>query len=147
VGHINLSPLILIIKLLKPSTRVILIVHGIEVWNIKSFVQKKAIALTNIILAVSTFTKQKLLDNNLNISSNKIYLFPNTIEPSFLMKEAKPETLRKKWDIQDNDKIILTIARQSSKEQYKGYDIVLKSLPLIKNKFHISNIFWLANQT
>ena len=41
LGHINLAPLGLIIKMLKKNVSVVLVTHGIEVWNNLSWVKKK----------------------------------------------------------------------------------------------------------
>ena len=41
LGHINLAPMGLIIKQLKKKVRVVLVTHGIEVWNNLSRVKKK----------------------------------------------------------------------------------------------------------
>ncbi|MBN8836627.1 MAG: glycosyltransferase family 4 protein [Sphingobacteriia bacterium] len=138
IGHINLSILIFLLKFFKPNANIILIVHGIEVWNIHSPVQKKAIKLCNSILAVSGFTKNKLIENKLAIDAHKIQIFPNTIESSFLNAEIDSLKIKNQWQLQSTHKILLTIARQSSQEQYKGYDIVLNALPQIKK--HINNV-------
>lgn len=132
IGHINLSLLILLIRFFRPKVRIILITHGIEVWNISSVIQRKAIHQCDTILAVSAFTKNKLLANGLGIAEKKIVIFPNTIEPSFLNAEADSTIIKNKWQLSSTDKILLTITRQSSEEQYKGYDVVLRVLPIIK---------------
>jgi glycosyltransferase involved in cell wall biosynthesis len=130
VGHINLAPLVYFIKLLYPSKQLILFAHGIELW--KPLVGRKLWLLKNAqsIFAVSNFTKTTLLKNNGEIESDKIKILPNSLDPYFVYPTdfSKPAYLLNRYGIQTNEKILLTVCRLSSEEQYKGYDHVIKIL-------------------
>jgi len=129
IGHINLAPILLLIKILL-FRYLILIVHGIEVWNRLSYIKKLSLKKTDKILSVSEFTKNKILENNY-LDSRKIAIFPNTIDPFFDIPPnfEKPEFLKSKLNIRENDKVLLTVSRLSSSEMYKGYDKVIEILP------------------
>ncbi len=130
IGHINLAPLVFLIKLLFPSKQLILFAHGIEVW--KPLEGRKAWLLNkaNSIYAVSDFTKTTLIENNRGIESNKIKILPNAVDPFFSYPTDfdKPVYLLQRYGIEPNEKILVTVSRLSSEEQYKGYDQVIKVL-------------------
>jgi len=129
IGHINLAPILLLIKILL-FRYLILIVHGIEVWNKLSYIKKLSLKKTDTILSVSEFTKNKLLTTH-NLNSSKISIFPNTIDPYFDIPPnfEKPDSLKRKFNLRNNDKVLLTVSRLSSQEMYKGYDKVIEILP------------------
>lgn len=130
IGHINLAPLVYLIKLLFPSKQFILFAHGIEVW--KPLVGKKAWLIKNAaaIYAVSNYTRTTLLEKNPSLESNKIKILPNALDPFFKYPTdfTKPVYLLNRYGIQSSEKVLLTIARLSSEEKYKGYDLVIKVL-------------------
>lgn len=79
------------------------------------------------IIAVSNFTKELL--RQIDVPENKITVIYNGIEKTFLCKEPKRtnlELLKQKYKIDEDDKILLTIARVLPR---KGQDSVIKALP------------------
>lgn len=129
IGHINLALVLLLIKFLL-FRYLILIVHGIEVWSRLSYIKKLSLKKTDTILSVSEFTKNKILEHN-QLDFGKIIIFPNTVDPFFKFPSnfEKPEFLKSKLSIRENDKVLLTVSRLSSQEMYKGYDKVIEILP------------------
>jgi phosphatidylinositol alpha-1,6-mannosyltransferase len=136
IGHLNLAPVALLIKLAKPKIKMILIAHGIEVWKKQSFIKSKLIKKTDTILAVSKFTREKILEHN-KLSPDKIKIFPNTLDPFFIPpdKKEKPNYLLERYGLSKDTEIILTITRINRYEVYKGYDLVLQVLPDIVKLF------------
>ncbi len=131
IGHINLA-VIALAKVLKPSLKIILITHGIEVWRTLSPLKQWALRQANIVLAVSQHTKQELIQRH-GIHRDSIVVFPNTIDPFFSVPVtfSKPSSLLERYKISSADKILLSVCRLSAAEAYKGYDTVLKSLPRV----------------
>jgi phosphatidyl-myo-inositol dimannoside synthase len=125
ISHINLLVVGYIIKMFSPKTKLILIAHGIEVWNQPTFTRKKMLNQCNAIWCVSNFTKDKI-SPYLNNASNKVQVLNNCIDP-FLNTAftVKSNQLLKKFNFNKEDIILLTLSRLSSKELYKGYDHVL----------------------
>jgi glycosyltransferase involved in cell wall biosynthesis len=76
------------------------------------------------ILTISNFTRYKMI-NDLGIHGNKIRIIPNCIDHNELeykpLKRVSPFTL-------------LTVARLDANERYKGHDLVIKALALLKAK-------------
>jgi phosphatidylinositol alpha-1,6-mannosyltransferase len=130
LGHLNLAPIAVLLKLIAPQKKLIIICHGIEVFEPVSGVKKKALQQANHILAVSSFTKQQLISKQ-GLPGEKISVFPNTIDPffKFPVDFAKPEYLQQRYGIAANEKVILTLTRLNSKEGYKGYDTLVTVLP------------------
>ncbi|MXV52835.1 glycosyltransferase [Pedobacter sp. HMF7647] len=134
LSHINLAVISVIAKWLKPSLKVIIHAHGIEVWRPLSSIQKKTLADANVILAVSRFTKQQLIEKH-KVESRKIIVFPNCLDPFFPKVElnSKPQYLKERYQLRDQP-VLFTLARLSSSEQYKGYDKVIEILPALLEK-------------
>ncbi|MDN3513012.1 MAG: glycosyltransferase family 4 protein [Candidatus Brocadia sp.] len=132
LGHLNLAVIGLIVKILNNKAKIILISHGVEVWSRLYGIKKRVLNKASMILAVSNFTKKKLINEN-RVRSDKIYVFPNTIDPFFVPAEIyiKPHHLMQKYKINQNDKILLTVCRIDSTEKYKGYDKIIEILPSI----------------
>jgi len=136
LGHINLAIVGIILKLLLPKKKIILITHGIEVWGKLPFLHRLLLKKADRIFSVSNFTKGKILELE-NIQEQKISIFPNTIDPYFPIPDSfeKELSLRQEYDLKKEDFVLFTLTRLSSKEQYKGYDIVIKSLPALLKKY------------
>lgn len=136
LSHLNLLPAGFIIKLLAPKTKLVLIAHGIEAWEKFSSAKRRMLVNCDKILAVSWFTKNSLIDVN-NIPANKIAVLNNCLDP-FLqepVKGKKDENLLRRYRINKDDKILLTLTRLASKERYKGYDQVIESLHKLHDQY------------
>jgi asparagine synthase (glutamine-hydrolysing) len=136
IGHLNLSPIGYLVRKFYPGKKIILITHGIEVWQPVHGVRHKMLEIADTILSVSNFTKQKLIDIQ-SIPEQKIRVFPNTIDPFFPVPQVfkGSSEVRSKYSIADTAPVILTLSRLSSREQYKGYDIIIECLPALKKRF------------
>jgi phosphatidylinositol alpha-1,6-mannosyltransferase len=133
LGHINLAIVGLLVKKIKPSIQLVLVAHGIEVWDSKTRFKQQLLQKADIILAVSSFTKAKILEQNPLIRESYIQIFNNTIDPYFALptKFNKPNYLMQRYGIVSNEQVLLTVTRLSSTEKYKGYDntiAVIKSI-------------------
>lgn len=135
IGHINLAPVAIFLKFLNPKIKLYVNGHGIEIWSKQLFFKKLLLKFADKILAVSNFTKKQIVTNN-KIDENKILVFHNTLDPYFKIpqKFEKPKYLLKRYGIDEKTKIILSIARITQYEGYKGYDKVLDSLPSVINE-------------
>jgi glycosyltransferase involved in cell wall biosynthesis len=136
VGHINLAPAVCILKKRYPSLKIILIVHGIEVWRKLKGSKRWLLQHADQIISVSEFTKGKL--KNLNgINPEKVAVLPNCLDPFFKIPEnlEKPAYLLKQYQLRPDQKVILTVARLNAHEGYKGYDKVLQCMPALIEQF------------
>jgi glycosyltransferase involved in cell wall biosynthesis len=132
LSHVNLLLPGVLIKLFAPNTRLILIAHGIEVWSPFSFGKRYLLRKCDHILAVSNFTKQKLVEVH-GIAEDKITILNNCLDP-FLeppLQTGKNKALLDRYALAPDHFVLLTITRLASREQYKGYDNVLYALKIL----------------
>lgn len=130
LGHLNLALIGVLIKLFAPKKKLVVICHGIEVFTPVSGLKRKVLKKADRILAVSTYTKNQLIEQQ-QLPAEKITVFPNTIDPFFQLPATfgKPAYLQQRYGITEDEKVIFTLTRLNSNEGYKGYDTLVKALP------------------
>ncbi|MBD2165789.1 glycosyltransferase [Calothrix membranacea FACHB-236] len=107
------------------------IAHGIDAWNIKNPLLKTALQNADLILAVSCYTRDRLLKEQ-NLDPDKVFILPNTFDLNRFRPAPKPKYLLEKYKLEAEQPVILTVARLSKLEQYKGYDQILQAIPQIR---------------
>ncbi|MFD2161014.1 glycosyltransferase family 4 protein [Paradesertivirga mongoliensis] len=131
LSHINLLFLALVIKRLSAKTRVILFVHGIEVWrDLKSWKADFLRKDCDEIWAVSDYTSKEIQKRH-SIPSQRIKVIHNCLDP-FLeipVDFNKPADLIRRYNLNIKDKVLFTLTRLTSSELYKGYDQVIAIIP------------------
>lgn len=108
--------------------------HGVEVWEIGNKRVRRALRAADRLLAVSDFTRLRMA-STLALEANRIALLPNTVDPEQFYPGPKPHYLLKRYGLAANQPVILTIARLAGAERYKGYDQLLRALPLVREQF------------
>ena len=122
-GHINLLPLVSLIARIT-GTKIWLQIHGLDAWEKTSGITARQMENVAFVTSVSRYTRQQFL-KWANLKPSTVKVLPNTIEPSDGEHNA----------VISSQKIILTVGRLSSSEQYKGQDRILNCLPeLIKQQ-------------
>jgi glycosyltransferase involved in cell wall biosynthesis len=115
--------------MLFPQKHLIIMAHGIKIWDNLSNLQKVVLKKADRIIAVSQFTKAKVVKNQ-HISLNKVVVCNNGLDPFIEVPTdfEKPQALLERYNIGVDDSVLFTLSRLSSAEQYKGYDVVLEAL-------------------
>lgn len=108
------------------------VAHGIEAWDIKRSTLSRALKAADRILAVSSYTRERLIDEQ-NLDRRVVSLLPDTINPERFKIAPKPDYLLQRYGLNSNQPIILTVGRLSASEQYKGYDKMLEVLPMVRS--------------
>lgn len=136
LSHVNLLPAGYLIKLLSPSTQLILFAHGIEVWKKFTGYEKKMISKVDTFLAVSQHTAEVIQQNN-KLATSKVKVLNNCLDPYLPepVKGGKNKDLLKKYDLSEEDTVMLTLTRLAFKERYKGYDRVIQALAELQQDF------------
>ena len=116
------------------------VAHGVEAWNIQRPALQTALRNADRILAVSSYTRDRLLKEQ-NLNPNKISLLPNTFDANRFQIASKPTYLLERHGLRAEQPIVLTLARLAAAEQYKGYDKMLEALPQIRQT--IPNIHYI----
>lgn len=134
-SHINMAFVGLLIKFLNPKTKILLQAHGIEVWGKQSFLKKAFLKQADLVLPVSEFTKDNLVEHH-QLSSHKCVVFHNSLDPFFVIEpqDAIVKALKKKYDIRQGERVLVTLTRLVSSEKYKGYDKVILALAELKKE-------------
>ena len=132
-SHINMALVGLLIKFLNPKTKILLQAHGIEVWGKQSFLKKLFLKQADLVLPVSEFTKENLLENH-DLKSEKCLVFHNSLDPFFITETdlTLEEKLKLRHHIKNDDCVLVTLTRLVSSERYKGYDKVIHALAKLK---------------
>jgi phosphatidyl-myo-inositol dimannoside synthase len=142
LSHFNLLLAAWLIKRINPNTKIILIAHGIEVWNTLNYRQTKMLHSCDRIISVSSFTRNKIIELH-NLPVQKCLVLNNCVDPFLARPEVKArnENLVKRYGIKKDDIVLLTLTRLSLKDRYKGYPYVLKALSeIVKTKKNIKYI-------
>ena len=95
--------------------------HGIEVWGKFGKKNASALALATKIIASSTYTKERVLEN---FPQADVSVAPLAVhcKPAYHFRPTK-----RPFEI-------LTVGRLAGKERYKGHDLVLEALVLLKQR-------------
>lgn len=136
-AHINYAPIGLLMKKLFGRDYIVC-THGVDVWDIKSPLKRRALEKAKVITTVAEFTRDKILAQieSLRVkcqTSNvkcPIYLLYNPVDGNLFMPKAKPVDLIRRYGL-EGKKIIFTVARLLAMEGYKGYDRVIRAMPEI----------------
>lgn len=130
-GHINYAPICFFFSKLM-GYRYIVLTYGIEVWDMGSASKKSALKAAKSIVAISNYTKNRLIEQIPEIR-NKIVIISNPVDGKEFFIKSKSEALTNHFGL-EGCKVILTVARLSSEEKYKGYDKVIEALPSVMKK-------------
>lgn len=117
------------------GTRFVLVAHGVEVSERLSRRRLAALKSADRVWAVSQWTRQRLV--RLGVQPDRITILSNTVDELRFTTQppATPSTLpslRHRYGIRPDAKVVLTVARLSAEEGYKGYDVILRCLPGIR---------------
>ncbi|OLP18780.1 glycosyltransferase [Leptolyngbya sp. 'hensonii'] len=107
------------------------VAHGVEAWNIRRPGLRVALRHADRILAVSNYTRDRLLQEQ-HLDPDRVLLLPNTFDADRFQPGPRPPTLLQRYGLTATQPIILTVARLDASERYKGYDQILQALPRIR---------------
>ena len=116
------------------------VAHGVDAWEINNPALQTALKFADRILAVSNYTRDRLIQEQ-NLDPSRICLLANTFDASRFKIASKPQHLLERYQLTFEQPVILTVARLDSTERYKGYDQILKALPTIRQT--IPNIHYM----
>lgn len=136
LSHVNLLIVGSLIQFFSPSAKVILVAHGIEVWKPLPFWKKKLLQQFTQVIAVSKFTKDKIIASQ-QVSPRNITVINNCLDP-YLPPPVAPQTasaLAIRYHLRETDIVLMTMARLGAKERHKGYDQVIQAVHALQSKY------------
>jgi phosphatidylinositol alpha-1,6-mannosyltransferase len=101
-------------------------IYGIDVWQPLKPARRWALQRSNRIISISRFTAQQAARAN-RLCPTKIRILHNCLDPQFegpAQSEKAP-----------SNPSMLTVARLSQAEQYKGHDYVIRAMPALLARF------------
>lgn len=131
-GHLNFAPVAHLLQSLFGIPYWVL-VYGVDAWNVDDPIKKRALKSADKIISISVYTRDFLV-NKEGFNPVDIPLLPVTFDINNFQRKQKPEYLHHRHKIKPEQSIILTVARLSKGDQYKGYDNVLTALSLIREE-------------
>lgn len=135
-SHVNLLAIGIAIKFLQPRKKLILFVHGIEVWNVLPAWKRYFINKFDTIICVSNYTKAIMVGAH-KIDETRCQVLNNCIDPFLqnVTSKIKDSILLAKYNLQQSDTILFTISRLSPHDRDKGIDKVLFAISELKSEF------------
>lgn len=126
-GHINLLPLAAVAKLTSRA-RLLLVVHGVDAWQpTASRIANQAVRLADAVVAVSAVTRRRFL-RWAPLLPSQVQVIHNAIHVGRYQPADKPAALLDRYGLRGKT-VLLTLARLSALERYKGIDEILQVLP------------------
>jgi glycosyltransferase involved in cell wall biosynthesis len=123
VGHANFSPLGWLAALLSRA-RSLGFIYGIEVWKPLKPLRRWALLKLDRVVSISRFTARRAVSAN-GLSARKVRILPNCLDPHLAYADQTGEASPAK------PPSMLTVARMSLAERYKGHDYVIRALPAL----------------
>ncbi len=130
-GHVLMAPLALILARLL-GARYWLQAHGIDIWNDRRDVVRRAIESADQVTTVSRATRKRLLEW-VDLAPECVRVLPNTVDERFMPGPAS-EALRERLDL-GRGPILLTVGRLAASERYKGHELIFAALPALRARF------------
>ncbi len=107
------------------------VAHGVEVWNLQRADLRQALQRAQRVVAVSGYTRDRLLAEQA-LRPQQVVILPNTFAAERFQPGPKPPHLLHRHQLRPEQPVILTVARLDASQPYKGYDQILRALPLIR---------------
>lgn len=127
IGHPNLAPLGIPLRILRRRARYWVATYGIDVWNPLPLLPGTGLRMADGATTLSSYTRDKMtVSQGLNLL--KISVVAPALDPAFVdMAEAGA----KDGCSAHPSNVILTVARLSASERQKGIDTVIRALPRV----------------
>jgi phosphatidylinositol alpha-1,6-mannosyltransferase len=132
-AHANLAPIASWMKGLEPQIKVIVMAHGVEVWQPLPARRHAALLAADIVLAASASTVQKLTEVQ-QLPPEKIRKLPWPLDLDVLDMAGAPANLSAPAAFPPSP-VILTVGRWAASEQYKGVDDLIRALAKLRATF------------
>jgi glycosyltransferase involved in cell wall biosynthesis len=125
VGHPHFAHLGWLLKRLS-GARQSSFIYGIDAWEPLSFIRRRALNTSDHIISISRFTAKRAGEVN-GVPPKKVRILYNCFDPGLYPKST--------FNAANGNLSLLTVARISLSEQYKGHDVVIRTLPNLLEKF------------
>ena len=130
-AHPNLALPAAWMQRISSRLKIVVMAHGVEVWQPLSAARRRALQRANLVLAPSSYTAQKLIEVQ-GIPKEKIRLLPWPLNPEFLALAQNPAALPLPKSF-PHGRVIMTAARWAASERYKGADELIRAVAQLRD--------------
>ncbi|OLP17164.1 glycosyltransferase [Leptolyngbya sp. 'hensonii'] len=116
------------------------VLHGLEAWNITNPLLKSALQSADRIVSVSTYTRDRTLQQ-LPTNPGNMVVLPNTFEADRFHIGPKPSYLLERYHLTPDQPVIFTLTRLGRGTSYKGYRQIIQALLQIRQ--HLPNVHYI----
>jgi glycosyltransferase involved in cell wall biosynthesis len=129
--HLNFGP---VARLAKRAfgTPFTLVAHGIDVHENLPAAKIAALRCADRVVTVSRWTRERVVEID-GVDPTRVAVLPNTFDEARFRVAPKPAHLMSRYNLQPDERVLLTVARLNSSECYKGYDRLIQTLPEIRD--------------
>jgi len=123
-GHVAQLPLAWAACRFSTRKSYYLVAHGVEVWRPFSFLERRALLGARLVLCVSEFTRDRLLEH-CPVPRERTAVLPNALDP--ILDPPSPAD-----PAVDAPPVILALSRLSTSDSYKGIDHLIEAMPAVR---------------
>jgi phosphatidylinositol alpha-1,6-mannosyltransferase len=135
VAHINLLRMVgHATRFQRVKPRIILIAHGIEVWDGLVGGRRRALRIVDSVFCVSHYTRQAIQAQAPELPDERFVIFPNALSETWRKNGGQPASTELTQRLPD--KFLLAVSRLDRGERYKGIVTVIETLPMIDPSVH-----------
>ena len=124
------------IKKYYPKSKMIVVAHGLEITRLKSSRElrsiSKVVSSSNLVLSVSRFTRDEIINRLQNINTSHVRFLPNGVDIDRFYQCSVDSKFFEKYNIPLDSDLVLTLARIIKR---KAHDDVIRALPDILSEF------------
>ena len=137
-GHLHLVPLAALAAA-RTGVPWVLVVHGVEVWGpphwpatqgrLAQAATRRALATVDRVVSVSALTRDRF-SARFGVPADRVTVLPNSVELADYGPGPKRSDLLARYGLAGKT-VLMTLARLSPSERYKGVDEVMEALPAL----------------
>jgi len=124
LGHVNLAPIGLLLRFVRPRLPYCVVAHGVEVWEPLPIFRRMALRRAQRVMSVSAFTADAMVKAQ-KLDRGRVFVLPLALDPGFT-HDSRAET---SLPFPPRDRMLLTVGRLIASEPGKGVELVIKALP------------------
>ena len=128
--HPHLVPVVWAMKARGRAFRSMVFSHGVEVWQSLGWPRGAALRRADLVIGPSADTVQRLISVQ-RIFPGRVRRLPWGLDPEFEARVTAASSPAPPADFPRTGRVILTVGRWDSAEQYKGADTLITALPRV----------------
>ncbi len=126
-AHVNLAPVAALVKARRPRWRMLVLTHGVEVWEPLRSWRRWALRRADVVLAPSRDTAEKVVVQQ-GIARDKVKQSPWGLDPALETNGGEANHLPRRFP---SGRVVLTVGQWRASEKYKGLDTLLAAMPQV----------------